>query len=71
VLDLSGQAEPVPVTRIKLLTPRLAEFYAKKNQKVIYNDLKELVALGLLRQIDGGYLANIDIISAFLPFRKK
>jgi len=71
VLDLSGQAEPVPVTRIKLLTPRLAEFYAKKNQKVIYNDLKELVALGLLRQIDGGYLANTGIILAFLPFRKK
>ncbi len=70
VLDLSRQDEPVPVTRIRHLTPRLAELYAKKNQKVIYNDLKELAALGLLRQIDGGYRANTGIIMAFLPFRK-
>lgn len=71
VLDLSGEPEPVPVSQIRHLSPRLAELYAKKNQKVIYNDIKELVALGLLKQSDRGYRANSDIILAFLPFRKK
>jgi hypothetical protein len=49
----------------------VAELYAKKNQKVIYNDVKELISAGLIVQSDKGYEANRKIISAFLPFRKK
>jgi Fic family protein len=71
-LDLSKQTEPVLLLQLKHLSPRLAELYAIKNQKVIYNDVKELISAGLIVQEskEKGVESNKKIISAFLPFSK-
>ncbi len=71
ILDLSKQVEPVPISQLKHISPQVAEQYAQKNQKVIYNDVKELISSGLIVQTDKGYEANRKIILAFLPFWKK
>ena len=69
-IDLSRAHKPVPLTDLRLLTPRLAAEYSQKNSKVIYKDYKALLELDLIRIADGGIVANIELIQAFLPFCK-
>lgn len=71
VLDLSKQFKPVPLPELRYISPRVAELYSRKSQKVIYNDVKELISEGLIVQGDKGIEANRKIILAFLPFRKR
>jgi hypothetical protein len=49
----------------------VAELYSRKSQKVIYNDVKELMSEGLIVQGDKGVETNRKIILAFLPFGKR
>jgi hypothetical protein len=71
VLDLSKQTDPVPLPELRYISPRVAELYSRKSQKVIYNDVKELISEGLIVQGDKGVEANRKIILAFLPSRKR
>lgn len=71
LLDLSKQTDPVPLPELRYISPRVAELYSRKSQKVIYNDVKELISEGLIVQGDKGIEANRKIILAFLPFRKR
>jgi hypothetical protein len=71
VIDLSKQFTPVPLPGLRYISPRVAELYSRKSQKVIYNDVKELISEGLIVQGDKGIEANRKIILAFLPFRKR
>lgn len=70
ILDLSKQAEPVPLSRLNYISPRIAESYARANPKTIYNDVKELISEGLMVQGEKGCEANSKIIRAFLPLKK-
>ncbi len=70
VLDLSNVKENngwVDVASISLLTPRLAEAYARKTRKTLTRDLNFLEEEQLIQRINGRVRANKDIILAFLP----
>ncbi|MDR1266054.1 MAG: Fic family protein [Propionibacteriaceae bacterium] len=59
---------PVPPSRMRRLTPELAEAYAGKTQKTVSHDVNRLKRLGLIvGPADGGYRANTTLMSAFLP----
>lgn len=68
VLDMSFNTEgPVPKTKIKSISTRLAEAYATKTDKTLTRDLNELRKLNLISKTPTGYVANKGMIMAFLP----
>ena len=67
VLDLSVSNEPVPRSRIRRLTPRLAEQYAGKTEKALSRDLNELVRMKLIERTPQGFRASKWTILSFLP----
>ena len=71
VLDLSASQDPVPIARIPELSPRLAKAYATKSSKTLARDLVELeLVLDLIKRTPQGFVANREVILAFLPWRK-
>lgn len=69
VLDLTGQPQPIPQSRLPELSPRVALGYADKSSKTVTRDVNELLSRKLIRRVRGGLIANIDQIRAFLPLR--
>jgi len=67
LLDLSGKADPVPVSEIRLISPRIAEAYATKGDKTLTRDINRLLALDLIVKTPRGLSAKREIMSAFLP----
>ena len=67
ILDLSSQAEPVPLVKLPEISPRLAAAYAIKTPKTLVRDVKALQQMRLLRFDKTGYKANKELILAFLP----
>ncbi len=67
VLDLSRNAEPVPRSKLRRLTPRLAEAYAGKTDKTHTRDVNALRDLDLITSVPGGWVAKKGRILAFLP----
>jgi hypothetical protein len=71
VLDLSASQEPVPIGKIPELSPRLAKAYATRSSKTLQRDLFELqYILDLIKRTPNGFVANREVILAFLPWRK-
>ena len=71
VLDLSLGHDPVPINKVKELTPRLAREYAGKSSKTLQRDLQMLETLDLVERTPEGVRANRELILAFLPWRKQ
>jgi Fic family protein len=69
ILNLSFQAEPVPLNKIPEISPRIAAAYAGKTSKTASRDLNELVEMGLVEKRPDGFSAAMWKILAFLPFR--
>lgn len=67
VLDLSWHRDPVPRNRLALISPRVAQCYAKKTEKTLSRDINVLTEAGLLERVKGGYRARTELILAFLP----
>ena len=67
LLDLPGR----PVTRKELaqVSPRVASEYAGRGEKTLTRDINALMKMGLLLRRGKGYVANRDLILAFLPPR--
>ena len=59
--------EPVAKKGIPRLTPELAEIYAASGPKTLTRDLNELVSIGLLRSVDGGYQADSEVLMSLFP----
>ena len=70
-LDLGEIGEPVPVGKIRELTPRLAKAYAVKTPKTLQRDLGALGKLDLVERTPEGVRAKREVILAFLPWRKQ
>lgn len=66
-LDLTEQANPVPLNKIRYITPRIAEAYAKKTDKTIQRDLNVLENLGLIQKTATGIRVKRETMLAFLP----
>lgn len=58
--------QPTPVSKIRYLTPVIAEGYAGKTSKTVTRDLHELEARNLVRRRHGGVIANVEVVRAFL-----
>lgn len=60
---------PIPVSRVPMLSPRIAAEYARLSAKTLSRDLDALVEMGLLLATPQGYTANHDRLRAFMPGR--
>jgi hypothetical protein len=69
VLALSAQREPVPMRDLAQLTPGVAAAYARKTAKTLARDRNALVEMGLVREEPGGWVANREVVLAFLSPR--
>jgi Fic family protein len=70
VLHLGVTGEPVKISDIMGLSPRLAKEYAGKTEKTLSRDVNALVQMRLIRRMPGRRVrANTDTIKAFLPWR--
>jgi Fic family protein len=70
ILDLSRQAQPIPISKLGMITPRVAASYANKTLKAMRRDVKKLVVMGLAEMTTNGVRARREVISAFLPLRR-
>ncbi len=70
VLDLSEKTEPVTFGQLLEISPRVAFAYAKKTRRTLLRDVVEVVKMGLVVMKDEGFMANKELISAFLPICK-
>lgn len=66
VFDLSREKEPVPFSKLRHVSPRIAEAYANKTSKTIVRDVNILVEMKLIKRTEKGYEARKEIILAFL-----
>ncbi len=69
-LALDLRSEPTPLARVREVSARVANDYAKKSQKTLRRDLAILEELGLVKVDDGAARVNMDLILAFLPNRR-
>ncbi|MBF0343743.1 MAG: Fic family protein [Nitrospirae bacterium] len=68
-LELTRFDKPVPINKIRQVSPIIAEMYADKTMRTIRRDLLELIRLRLVKKIGNAYNANKDIMLSFLPQR--
>ncbi|MBN1475490.1 Fic family protein [Candidatus Sumerlaeota bacterium] len=66
-LDLSLATEPIPISQVPKLSPRLAMAYARKTAKTLTRDINALIEMGLVRRTPEGVRARREVILAFLP----
>src|SRR5262249_17234179 len=69
ILDISPLTEPVPLARLREVTPRVAAAYATKSSRTLARDLKVLRQMGLIEVGADGVSARRELILAFLPVR--
>ncbi len=69
VFDLTDHGNWVEVSKIPLLTPKLAREYARAGDRMVQRDLNALAKMRLILRRHGKVLANRNLIQAFLPRR--
>jgi len=67
MIDLSREDEPVPTSRVRHISPRIAEAYAGKTDKTVIRDINHLITMGLVERTRKGIRAKPEIMFAFLP----
>jgi Fic family protein len=65
ILDLSPGGKPVPLSGIPLVSTRLAQVYATKNERTLLRDLEFLIGAGLVEKGKEGYRAKREVILGF------
>lgn len=68
ILDMPG-GKPVPRAKLREVSARVAGEYAGSGNKTLTRDVNELAKRGLLIKNGNSYLANRQIVDAFLPAR--
>jgi Fic family protein len=67
VLELSKFDQPLPRAELPRLTTGLVEMYHGKTDKTLSRDINAVLKMGLVRRLDGAYLANKHLIETLLP----
>ena len=71
VLRLGSEGEPIKISDLMGLSPRLAKEYADKTEKTLIRDLNVLTTMALINRVPGRKIAaRVERIRAFLPWRK-
>jgi cell filamentation protein, protein adenylyltransferase len=52
---------------LALLSPRVAQCYARETEKTLSRDIDALSQAGFIERVSGGYRARTELILAFLP----
>ena len=65
-LDLARQREPVLISQIRYITPRMAEAYANRSDRTIERDVSFLEEMRLVIRTAKGVYANQGLMLAFL-----
>jgi len=71
VLDLSAHVEPVPISKVHHISPRVAQDYASMTARTVSRDLKVLSEMGLVEIVKKTVRAKREQILAFLPIRSE
>lgn len=71
LLDLTKEDNPVPLDKIRELSPRMAEFYAGKTLRTVRRDINELLLMNLIKHEGHGYSAKKERMLSFFPQRLK
>lgn len=71
VLDLSLKNKPIPKSKLSKLSAKVQELYSKTTDKTLARDINKLKEDELIREVDGGYIANKELILEFLPPRRE
>lgn len=66
VLDLASRHDPVPLSGIPFITPRLARAYAKKVERTLIRDLNFVIGKGLVEKTAAGYRAKREVVWGFM-----
>jgi hypothetical protein len=66
-LALATKKEGATPEQIPSLSFSLASMYARVTHRTLYRDLGHLRALGLIVPRDGRWVANMELVRAFLP----
>ena len=69
VLDLSLRDQAVPLSDVRHVSPRIAEYYAGKTRKTLTRDINSLLEMGLITKDAKGIRPNRETVLAFLPPR--
>ena len=67
VVDLSNMVDPVPITKVRHISPRIAEAYASLTEKTVFRDVNTLIKRGMVIKTAEGIVANKGLMHAFLP----
>ena len=71
ILDLTGQPDPVPLAKVRHVSPRMAEAYAGRSDKTVQRDVDTLEGMKLVQRNERGEVAaNIELMLAFQPARR-
>ena len=70
-LDLWGYDEYIPASRIRRLTPAVAEMYAGKTQKTISRDLNFLARKRLVSRSERMVMGNFELLGRMFPRRRR
>ena len=66
-IDLSYELEPIPVSKVRHISPRIAEAYADRSDKTVSRDVDRLVEMNLVVKSKEGVRVNRELMRAFLP----
>ena len=67
VIDLTNKQEPIPMSEVRYISPRIAEAYAGKTDKTIKRDVNILSKMELVKYAGGTIQIRRELMSAFLP----
>lgn len=67
VLDLQALDRPVPRGKLTDVSVRVLRHYDRFSDKTLLRDVKELERRRLIRRVDGGYMANPQVVMAYMP----
>ena len=70
ILDISEARGPIPIAKLRELTPRVASAYARTSPRTLSRDLAILAEMKLVSISDEGVTASRDQILALLPVRE-
>lgn len=72
IFDLSDNTnKQIPISKVRHISPRIAEAYSRKTQKTIIRDINILHKMGLLEKTLNSIRVKKEIILAFLPATKQ
>lgn len=66
-LEFLNVKDPVKITEIRRITPKVAEMYSGKHDRTVKKDVEFLLEKNLVAKKDQGYVSNFGVLFRFRP----